>query len=1066
MFDAPTATPAAVIAQSKPADDWSMFDAPQAALTWDNPAAFGLTPAPAAGAAPVVAVAPAADPWDPAAFGLRAAPAPQPAPAEPAVDTRQTGYAANIAAGGNAAVAGALGFPVDLATGGINLATRGINAVTGSTIPQITDPVGGSGTFKRALGVIGANPDDVRPDGVGQELARGAAGGVVSAAIPTGAVSALARAGMIAEPAAAATLSTLGRFTPTNALLNAGAGAASDAASANVPERYAPLVGMVAGLGAGGAAATGLAGAQVTRNALTGLADATGMGTKNALLDMAGVPLADTAGAPIKVTKAQADAAATRFRSAASDPQAASDALNTATVNAVPAAPLTTYQVTGDQGLGGLERGVSQADNGPFIDLKNRQNAARVDALGTIPPADASTADIGSAFRQQLTALDAQHQAAVDAAMGRVRGAVGDMGPTPTGDAASAQQQFGQQMRDRLATANQAAKAREGELWNAVDPDGTLAVNPSAIRSQARSIIADHGDYATPLTGAEADILQQGTQVPAQMRFSDLKDYRSRITDAISQARMAGDNQTVRRLSQMLDGVHATLDGAVSGQAAQDAERVASGAMSPEQTMMARFKQWEQAELARNQAAVGAGNGGGEVSGAAAGSGATAYPGDAGAAGEAGNGPRGAPGTSGVSGQAPPLTPFDDAAAARYAQARQATADRNATYTNAPGVGAVLKPGRWAGDFRTPDSAVPGQLFTSGQGAAERVQAYLAAGGNPADLAGYAAFDMQRAAGNPDGTLNAARLQTWMNQRGEALSALPQLRDQLSTAAGAQTALDQARAARAQALSDYQASAAGKFLGDADPVKQVGSILGSNRAQAQMADLAARTDGDPAARAGIQRAVVDHVLSQMQGDKLAGQTGTTNLYGAQLQKFVRQKGAALAQVLTPAQMQVLHDVAANIQASDQSVGGNVLTGNSATVQNAAAVAKANKGATLLSNIVGAGGAGAGAYLFGPLGAGLGSQLGKALPGLQATNIKTVNDLIREAVLRPEVARVLLSRVTPQNASTIGATLAARLRGAAVTGAAVGSEQPSRPPLNALMSAGPPSSGPTHNRLLH
>ena len=84
------------------------------------------------------------------------------------------GILANVGAGTSENVANTLGFPVDLATGAINLIPRGINAAAGTKIPTIEKPVGGSDWMKNAFGFIGANPNTVVANTEAEKMARAA----------------------------------------------------------------------------------------------------------------------------------------------------------------------------------------------------------------------------------------------------------------------------------------------------------------------------------------------------------------------------------------------------------------------------------------------------------------------------------------------------------------------------------------------------------------------------------------------------------------------------------------------------------------------------------------------------------------------------------------------------------------------------------------------------------------------------------------------------------------------------------------------------------------------------
>ncbi len=106
--------------------------------------------------------------------------------------------------------------------------------------------------------------------------------------------------------------------------------------------------------------------------------------------------------------------------------------------------------------------------------------------------------------------------------------------------------------------------------------------------------------------------------------------------------------------------------------------------------------------------------------------------------------------------------------------------------------------------------------------------------------------------------------------------------------------------------------------------------------------------------------------------------------------------------------------------------------------------------------------------------------GKVAGSLKAANIATVDGLVREAVLNPGLARVLLSKVTPDTAPNVGRALAATLRRSVVMGAASGAGQTDRAtspstspsirntpaptvPMNALsgIASGQPSSPSWH-----
>ena len=226
---------------------------------------------------------------------------------------------------------------------------------------------------------------------------------------------------------------------------------------------------------------------------------------------------------------------------------------------------------------------------------------------------------------------------------------------------------------------------------------------------------------------------------------------------------------------------------------------------------------------------------------------------------------------------------------------------------------------------------------------------------------------------------------TWSKAYDGALSARPDIKAQFDTAAKAQQALNRAAEQHAVALRDYQSSVARHFLGGADPADRIGQILNSATRQRDMADLAKLTENDPAARAGIQRAVVDHIFSRLQGNNLAGSSGIEKLKSDQFQTFVNRAAPALHDVMTPEQVDTLRRVALTLQRDNTSIDATRVSGGSDTTQKAALLATGGPGSNLLAmakahgltgllTIVGA--------KMGPVGAFVGNKAGTAVAALE------------------------------------------------------------------------------------
>lgn len=93
-----------------------------------------------------------------------------------------SGVVANIGAGANDWLAGVAGAPVDLVSGGLNAAARGANTAFGTSLPQISSPIGGAESIKSLFGAIGADPRMVVANTSGEKAAR-AVGGAIPATV-------------------------------------------------------------------------------------------------------------------------------------------------------------------------------------------------------------------------------------------------------------------------------------------------------------------------------------------------------------------------------------------------------------------------------------------------------------------------------------------------------------------------------------------------------------------------------------------------------------------------------------------------------------------------------------------------------------------------------------------------------------------------------------------------------------------------------------------------------------------------------------------------------------------
>ena len=554
-----------------------------------------------------------------------------PAPTETKGDGKVSGTAANIGAGASDAIAGALGAPVDILTGAVNFGSRAIQQATGYSLGEINDPVGGSNSIKSAMGLVGADPRKVVPKDEGEKLARSVSEGATSAVLPWG----VARAFPVAAGIPGAIQSAMGGGAAATQAVAGGTGALTgDLAADAVPDAYKPFAKM----------AGNLAGGATTLGAIS-LGDA---------VATTGVDLAGRAVAPLTQGGREGLAAA-KLRANTTDVPAAIDALSGDTA-LVPGSMPTTYQVTGDPLLGSLERETAKNNPDRFTNRYAEQNAARVDQIQTLSPQGASLDAITDGSAGQAAAIGDLGTATVDGARANAAAQTSALGnPVPVGadQQQSMLQAFGDAIRGRaavpardgnaatpamgvLSKALDTTVANEKRLWNAVDPDGTLAVNMAPVRDAALAVKAGMAKNAKPIDGELGAILRTAENVPTVQSFTELKALRSRLTTAMRDEMVShGKSADHAMMSKLLDGVHQAIEHRVAVKAAEDSAAVSAGKMNAEDAIDARVEQELRNTAAQQQQETSAfGVGGGAGVAPTSGIGSTSSSGNSGAGGQ------------------------------------------------------------------------------------------------------------------------------------------------------------------------------------------------------------------------------------------------------------------------------------------------------------------------------------------------------------------------------------------------------------------------------------------------
>lgn len=766
----------------------------------------------------------------------------------------------NATAGLNSAIYSTLGAPVDAATWLTNKAVQGINAATGAALPQARTNLPGSSDWLAGIGeAAGVNdPAKVLATTPGEKLARAAGTGIGFTLAPEAAIGALGRAGILGEGAVNALAPYIGHSTSLGDValstgIGGAAGAGGELAAEAAPERYRPIAEVGGNLLGGGAAvgamALGRGAAQAGRAAADWLAPITQSGQERA----AGMVLRD----------------------AATDPATLRANLEQMPPALVPGSQPTTFQATGDMGLGGLERAVAAKSPAEFMQRRADQNAARLGALEGIQPAGAPDMVVNS-LRQNLADLDAMTGQALESATGRARGVTAALGgeqtpeaygaamrglEAPRVDAARIEAQgamrglggdgtpegYGSAMRQSIMDARTAAKERERALWQAVDPSGTLALPATGVRDTARSIVAGLEKSAAPLAGEEAATIGLAARYPDVVPFREMTALRSRVSDAMRQEMVTnGQSRVYSRLSQLRGAIEHDIENAVAARAEMEQRAVQAGQMSEEDTMAAMFANMRRdvnawrGQQAADEAGRGVATGTGSAGAVSA---SSVRPGSGSASqarGRSGNSPRDT-GLQG-SGLFDDLAPnFDAGAAERLRAASAATRERAQTF-DAGRVGAATRRSGAQGPFQVEASAVPARFFAPGPAGYESVQALRqAVGPQAADamLSDYAVSTLRQAAARPDGTLDPAGYLRWRSRYGDALRAFPELMQRVGTAERASRALDAARVIPENIMNaDVPARIFRPGPGGAESVNAFRAAVGDQQATAVLQDYA------------------------------------------------------------------------------------------------------------------------------------------------------------------------------------------------------------------------------------
>lgn len=552
--------------------------------------------------------------------------------------------------------------------------------------------------------------------------------------------------------------------------------------------------------------------------------------------------------------------------------------------------------------------------------------------------------------------------------------------------------------------------------------DGSMA--------DARTVAGYIASRADEFRGATDEIIQRAAQA-AQARFNQLGDeIRPDVAGRVIREEYDKAYQAMRQqVRGAYEGVDpdgtATLDiGAIVQRADQSARTIfgpGSGGVPPEiDSILRELNEYGQnapyavLQRLRSRAGIIAKNA----------SGADGDPRTATVAGDIRsaidsqiNRAAGAP--AGIGDEGLPVGGFTPEQAAQYREAVRLRTEQGTRFEQGPSrlVGSTGSDGA----ERFGDSQVASAYFNSGSGGVEDARKFLETFGGDRSraydaLRNYAATSLRDYAAREDGTINPTRWARWTSQHRDALRQFPELEADIGNAQRAQATLDRLIGRQARTLDQMERGAAGFFLKQ-NPDDAVASIIGSKNSERLMADLYNTVKGDAQASAGLRRAVIDNVLTKAQTTALDPNGAPVYSPGAMLKQIEKVRPLLRSAGFTPGHIATVQRVADDLVRANASntavrpIGSN-------TMQNLST-----------GNVIGQITAG----LVDPNNSVL-QTIAKPLKWLYSHPEIQVQDMLREAMLDPQLARQFLAKATPMQVQAVSKTLERRMLATAGIGA--------------------------------
>ncbi|MCW5720024.1 MAG: hypothetical protein KIS86_02670 [Devosia sp.] len=727
----------------------------------------------------------------------------------------------------------------------------------------------------------------------------------------------------------------------------------------------------------------------------------------------------------------------------ADDPDAVLQAIDETTGELVPGSKPTTFQQTGDMGLGQMERVARNRDPAAFNVREAEQNTARMTELESIQP-NGAPEKVAQAVRSHIEGIQKQADDAIAAATKQAQQATEALGRGKSPD------EVGASIRSALEKTRTEAMERENALWQAVDPDRSLALPAPNVRQHLTRIVDDIPASAKAPSGEEAAIYDVLRQYGEVLPFREMNAMRSRLAEAMRDELERHGQKTVAwgRMTQLNDALWKDIEVAVTQKVAQQQVAVAKGELDELDTIAANvMRQFEEFRAGREaQARAGSGEG---ISGLS-GSGQTGLSRPFGTEASRVRRPANAARDPRLSGDGLGAN-FDQAALDRLNAAREATQDRVNTFDNRVLAPIQRRPSD-ASVYPIGDTAIPQKLFFAGPSSKDAIRQLKSAIGNEramVEVKAHAAQKLRKEALGDDLILDPNKLRNFPRRYSDALSEFPNLNSKIGTAEKAGDLLAQTAKDQKARVDDVQKGKLGEFFGLEDPEdvqRTVASIFKRQDAVAQMRRVRETIKGDKEAVAGLRKAIIDTMLEKLVSTTEAATTGIGTMKTDMFQRFVRQNEAALSAAgFSDNDLLRFRTLASDLQRANRSISAVKLKGQSNTAQDQYGLALGSDGETtmLMQLVVVPAVSAIGSKVGGWAGAAAGA-LGTAVAHrAYMSGIDSTQALLRDTLLDPTLARALMMRVKPQGLREVRARLRELWTGANSRTFALGLEEENR-----------------------